>query len=233
MPMSLTFSTATSSPFNQRDNSREEWDCEHCDHSSDSTPIIIFVLGGPGAGKGTQCDLLSQRLSGVFHLSAGDLLREERMREESPFKELIETHIREGLIVPYEITIALLKQAMEKRMNTKDDNVVIKAFLIDGFPRNIKQGEEFERLIYPCKAMIFYECPDEELVHRILKRGETSGRIDDNREAIEKRLKTFRESTMAVFNHYEKKGKLKRISAIGSIDQVFSESRKFIEALLG
>lgn len=230
MPMSCSSQNNSHAHVKEQNNQYYHNEKNDNDYNC-STPMIIFVLGGPGAGKGTQCDLLSRRIPGIFHLSAGDLLREERMREQSPFKDLIEHYIKEGLIVPYEITISLLKQAMDKRMSIESDNAV-RAFLIDGFPRNVEQGEEFERIVYPCKAMIFYECSDEELIRRILKRGETSGRIDDNKEAIEKRLKTYRESTMAVFNHYAEKNKLKRISAVDSVEQVFSESSKFIKSLL-
>ena len=92
-----------------------------------SKPNILFVLGGPGAGKGTQCAKIVENF-GYVHLSAGDLLREERKAPGSQFGELIEHHITNGTIVPVEITCSLLERAMNK--SEKND------FLIDGFPRN-------------------------------------------------------------------------------------------------
>lgn len=108
-----------------------------------TTPVpdgcsVIFVLGGPGAGKGTQCTKLASKY-GIEHLSAGDLLREERNRAGSEVGDLINECIREGKIVPMHITIALLKKAMLARGG--------RSFLIDGFPRDISQGQEFERLV--------------------------------------------------------------------------------------
>ncbi len=100
---------------------------------------VIFFLGGPGAGKGTQCERLAKTFDYV-HLSAGDLLREERHRPGSQYGDLINHYIAEGLIVPMQITIGLLKNAMLKSGKSR--------FLIDGFPRDIAQGIEFERLVF-------------------------------------------------------------------------------------
>ncbi|KAF9146246.1 hypothetical protein BG015_011647, partial [Linnemannia schmuckeri] len=96
---------------------------------------VIFVLGGPGAGKGTQCANLVRDF-GFVHLSAGDLLREEQQRPGSQYGELIKTYIREGNIVPMEVTIALLENAMLASGQ--------KRFLIDGFPRKMDQALKFE-----------------------------------------------------------------------------------------
>jgi UMP-CMP kinase len=100
--------------------------------------VVIFVLGGPGAGKGTQCEKLGKKY-GFTHLSAGDLLREERHRPGSEVGDLINTYIREGKIVPMHITIGLLKMAMLASGKHH--------FLIDGFPRDVSQGMEFEKLV--------------------------------------------------------------------------------------
>lgn len=92
-------------------------------------PEVVFVLGGPGAGKGTLCRYIVERY-GYVHLSAGDLLREERTKPGSEYGELIETHIRNGTIVPVEITCSLIDRAMQTSENP------LCRFLIDGFPRN-------------------------------------------------------------------------------------------------
>lgn len=97
--------------------------------SATKIPEVVFVLGGPGAGKGTQCNNIVQKY-GYVHLSAGDLLREERTKPNSEFGELIESHILNGTIVPVEITCSLLDRAMQNSENPH------KKFMIDGFPRN-------------------------------------------------------------------------------------------------
>jgi UMP-CMP kinase len=106
--------------------------------SIDTEPAfeVTFVLGGPGAGKGTQCALITENY-GLCHLSAGDLLREER-NSGSKLADMINSYIKEGKIVPAEVTIRLLKQAMEKSGKTK--------FLIDGFPRNVENLSEWLRV---------------------------------------------------------------------------------------
>ncbi|KAJ3103456.1 bifunctional uridylate/adenylate kinase [Phlyctochytrium bullatum] len=181
---------------------------------------VIFVLGGPGAGKGTQCANLV-RDYGFVHLSAGDLLREERNRKGSPYGELINTYIREGQIVPYEITIRLLHAAMLKSTS--------KRFLIDGFPRAMDQAEAFEREVCQNKLVLYFECPEEEMLKRLLKRGETSGRIDDNIESIKKRFATFRDTSYPVIAHYDKLGKVKKVSCLNSVDGVYNETKRIFD----
>jgi UMP-CMP kinase len=183
----------------------------------DST--IIFVLGGPGAGKGTQCANLVRDF-GFKHLSAGDLLRAERERPGSKYGDLINNYIKEGQIVPMEITIALLEKAMVESGTRK--------FLIDGFPRKMDQALEFERTICESTAVLYFECPDEEMLKRLLKRGETSGRVDDNEESIKKRFKTFHETSFPVIEFYEKLGKVKKISCLNSPDGVYSEVKNIL-----
>lgn len=90
---------------------------------------VLFILGGPGAGKGTLCRYIMEKY-GYVHLSAGDLLREERMKPDSKYGKLIENYIKNGLIVPVAITCNLLDQAMQNSISPQ------KRFLIDGFPRN-------------------------------------------------------------------------------------------------
>ncbi|KAI8915632.1 hypothetical protein EDD86DRAFT_196494 [Gorgonomyces haynaldii] len=180
---------------------------------------VIFVLGGPGAGKGTQCSKLVKDL-GFVHLSAGDLLRAERQREGSPYGELINQYIKDGLIVPMEITIALLHQAMKSSPSER--------FLIDGFPRKMDQALKFEEAVCESKFTLFFDCPEEEMLKRLLKRGETSGRVDDNIESIKKRFQTFRETSYPVIEYYEKLGKVHTVSCVKPIDEVYEETKKVI-----
>lgn len=121
-------------------------------------------------GKGTQCGNVV-RDYGYVHLSAGDLLRAERERPGSEFGELIEQYIRDGLIVPMEITVKLLQQAMDRHAaDTK--------FLVDGFPRKMDQAIEFERVICPSAMVLYFDCTEDTMLTRLMKRSETSGRAD-------------------------------------------------------
>ncbi|EEP82921.1 uridylate kinase [Uncinocarpus reesii 1704] len=194
---------------------------------------VVFVLGGPGSGKGTQSANLV-RDYGFSHLSAGDLLRAEQNREGSKYGELIRHYIREGLIVPMEITVALLSNAMADILEERRAQNTLRAgvpsrFLIDGFPRKMDQAVFFEETVVPSVATLFLSCPEEVMLNRLLKRGETSGRADDNIESIHKRFRVFIDQSMPVVEHYEKEGKVMTVSSVGTIDEVYSGVKKEIE----
>ncbi|KAK7495910.1 hypothetical protein BaRGS_00012900 [Batillaria attramentaria] len=186
---------------------------------------VIFVLGGPGAGKGTQCEKIEKEF-GYVHLSAGDLLRAERQKTDSEFREEIETHIRNGSIVPVEITCTLLRQAMEKSQKQN--------FLIDGFPRNKDNLDGWNHVmnsVARVQRVIFFNCPEDVCVNRCLDRGKTSGRTDDNLESLKKRIQTYYESTMPIIEHYRKQNLVAEINANQTLDEVFSDVRKVFEEL--
>eukprot|EP00195_Chlamydomonas_chlamydogama_P001115 CAMPEP_0202920022 /NCGR_PEP_ID=MMETSP1392-20130828/76642_1 /ASSEMBLY_ACC=CAM_ASM_000868 /TAXON_ID=225041 /ORGANISM="Chlamydomonas chlamydogama, Strain SAG 11-48b" /LENGTH=381 /DNA_ID=CAMNT_0049613499 /DNA_START=89 /DNA_END=1230 /DNA_ORIENTATION=- len=183
---------------------------------------IVFVLGGPGSGKGTQCDRIKARYSGVVHLSAGDLLRAE-VASGSSVGQKCEALMKEGKLVPMHVTIVLLKNAMISSGGS--------FFLVDGFPRALDQAEEFEKSIMPCQTVLFFDCPEEEMEKRLLKRGETSGRSDDNAETIRKRFHTFINQSLPVKDHYSALGKCHVISAVAPPDQVFEEVVKVLDPI--
>jgi UMP-CMP kinase len=179
---------------------------------------VIFVLGGPGAGKGTQCaNLVSDY--GFKHLSAGDLLREEQNRVGSEFGQLIKDYIKEGEIVPMEVTIQLLENAMRTAMEKENK----KMFLIDGFPRKLDQAHAFERSVVPSKFTLFLSCGEEVMQQRLLKRGETSGRIDDNLESIKKRFRTFVETSMPVVDEFDSQGRVVKADAEQTPEEVYAD----------
>lgn len=183
--------------------------------------LVIFVLGGPGAGKGTQCANLV-RDYGFKHLSAGDLLREEQDRPGSKYGEMIKTFIVEGTIVPQEVTITLLENAIKATI--KNDNN--RKFLIDGFPRKLDQAYKFEQMVVPSAFTLFFDCPENMMQERLLKRGETSGRSDDNLASVKKRFKTFENDTMPVVDMFEKQDKVLRIGATSSPKEVYASVQK-------
>ncbi|KAJ0502580.1 putative phosphotransferase with a phosphate group as acceptor [Helianthus annuus] len=177
---------------------------------SEKNPKIVFVLGGPGSGKGTQCANIVEHF-GYTHLSAGDLLRAEA-QSGSKNGTMIENMMSEGVIVPSEITIKLLEKAMLENENDK--------FLIDGFPRNEENRAAFESItgIEP-EFVLFFDCSEEEMERRLLTRNQ--GRVDDNIDTIRKRFKVFLESSLDVINYYNSKGKVKKIDAGKPAGEVF------------
>ncbi|KAK4698068.1 adenylate kinase, partial [Lecanoromycetidae sp. Uapishka_2] len=158
--------------------------------SPDQTSVI-FVLGGPGAGKGTQCAKLVEDY-GFTHLSAGDLLRAEQDREGSEFGDMIKEHIKDGKIVPMEVTVQLLENAIGDVEKGRG------RFLID----------------------------EDVMTERLINRGKTSGRTDDNAESIKKRFKTFVETSMPVVEYFEKEDKVVKIKAVKKPDEIYDEVKK-------
>jgi len=192
--------------------------------SKSSNPVVMFVLGGPGAGKGTQCANLVRDYNYV-HLSAGDLLRAER-QSKSKDGDLIEHYIREGMIVPVEITVKLLEKAMQQYENGK--------FLIDGFPRNTNNLDGWESEMkgkVDLKGVLFFDCPEDVCVERIVERGKSSGRVDDNIESLRKRFKTFYNETMPIVQHYERQSMVFKINAIAEPSEVYQDVRMVIDKL--
>jgi len=178
--------------------------------------VVVYILGGPGAGKGTQSANLV-RDYGFVHLSAGDLLREEQNDEGSKYGQLIKDYIKDGLIVPMEITVKLLENAMRSKMDSNGTG----KFLIDGFPRKMDQAIFFEESVCPSRCTLFLDCPEDVMRERLLNRGKTSGRSDDNEESIVKRFKTFVETSMPVVDHFEEENKVIKVSATGTEGEVY------------
>jgi len=195
---------------------------------------VIYVLGGPGAGKGTQCARLVQEF-GFCHLSAGDLLRAEQNRQGSQYGELIRTCIKEGQVVPMEITVKLLENAMTAviRENRPGDGWTDGKgrFLIDGFPRKMDQALKFDEEVCLPSLVLFYTTTEEIMLKRLLKRGETSGREDDNPETIKKRFQTYNDTTMPVIDYYTKQGKVAELDSSESIEEVHAKGCAIIKGL--
>eukprot|EP00434_Breviolum_minutum_P015364 symbB.v1.2.013539.t2/scaffold961.1/size148688/11 len=173
-------------------------------------PSVIFVLGGPGAGKGTQCTRIAANF-GFQHLSAGDLLREERKRPGSELGELIENHIKEGKLVPVSIVVQLLQKAMEDR-GWEDGKSA----------ENLRGWNEVLGTKVDVKCCLFFDCSEEVMEARLLERGKTSGRADDNLESIRKRFATYKEESLPVVEMFSSEGLLRRISAEQNLDEVWS-----------
>jgi len=196
------------------------WQMVEKQRSKKSKFSVVFVLGGPGSGKGTNCTKIVEKF-GYAHLSAGDLLREER-NSGSKLAEMINNKIKEGLIVPAAVTVGLLHKAMIKSGSQK--------FLVDGFPRdpdNLSCWEE--KMAEHCNVefLLYLECPEEEMMKRLLERGKTSGRNDDNAESIRKRFKTYITSTQPIIDHFRQLGKVREVNSNRDHDSVFTDVCKF------
>jgi adenylate kinase len=187
-------------------------------------PKVFFIIGGPGCGKGTQCERLVDAF-GLSHLSSGDLLRDEVASGSALGKSLEET-MRNGQLVPLETVLTLIRNAMVKLTLKKS-----KGFLIDGYPREVRQGTLFESTVKPCDAVVYFKTSDETMTARLLNRAKTSGRVDDNAETIKKRLVTFNQSTKPVVDHYKVKNMLIEIPAEGDVDEVSMATLKQVNKI--
>ena len=202
------------------------------DNNDDPKLQVVFVLGGPGSGKGTQCELLSQRLSGPWvHLSAGDLLRAERKKaDSSELGALIESKISNGELVPSYVTCKLIQGAVEGYRRTKG----VTKFLVDGYPRGIENKNVWEEQVTNATVefVLFLECPEEIMTGRLLERGQTSGRVDDaNIDVIRKRFRTYQQETAPIVEAYEKMGKVVRVQADRPVEDVYQKTAEAFSSL--
>jgi len=184
---------------------------------------VVFVLGAPGTGKGTQCSSLVTNLSDEkwTHLSAGDLLREARDTGTGELADLIRSRMQAGAIVPSEVTVRLLTSAMSK----SHDATGSRRFLIDGFPRSRENLEAWTTAcgtVHTVKFVLNFECPEEVLVGRLLERGKDSGRSDDTIEVIRRRFKTHVESCVPILESMRESGTVVRtIDSARSVEKVY------------
>lgn len=192
----------------------------HCDPRLPCpAPNVVFVLGGPGAGKGTMCELAESQL-GWTHLSTGDLLRKEREKGGSTAATIGE-FIAAGKLVPNEIVVTLLKDAMENVTRTTGRN----NFLLDGFPRSLNNLDAWYEIFgreAELPKMLYFECPYEVLEKRILGRAKFSGRSDDNVESMKLRFDTFKAETLPTVELFKTKGKCADIDTSQDRETVYS-----------
>lgn len=181
----------------------------HCDPREPCPPPnVVFVLGGPGAGKGTMCELAESQL-GWTHLSTGDLLRAKR-EAGGPMAEVIEKHIAVGQLAPDDIVVKLLAEEMERVTRTTGRT----NFLLDGFPRSLSNMEAWYGIFgreAELPKMLYFECPYDVLEKRILGRAKYSGRGDDNIEVVKIRFDTFKAETLPTVDFFKSKDKCAEI----------------------
>ena len=191
--------------------------------------LNIIICGAPGSGKGTQSALIKDKYN-LLHLSTGDLLRAE-IATKSDLGRVAESYIANGQLVPDSMIIDILDKAISEREAAATYNGLI----LDGFPRTVAQAEALEGLLKKhgkeLSVLLDLAVDEAELVDRLIKRGQTSGRSDDNLETIKKRLDVYHEKTEPVNDYYKKQGKYVAIPGMGSIDEIFGRICEAIEKL--
>lgn len=178
----------------------------------------IILFGPPGSGKGTQSQKLIEKY-GLKHLSTGDLLRSEITRQ-TPLGLEAKNFIDKGQLVPDEVVIGMISTALET-------NPDVAGFLFDGFPRTAAQAEALDKLLQLKKTaiavMLALDVSEEELVKRLLNRGQSSGRSDDTDEKIiRSRIEEYESKTRAVAGYYAKAEKVVDIKGEGSVEEIFA-----------
>lgn len=180
--------------------------------------LNIVIFGAPGSGKGTQSDKLIEHYK-LFHISTGDVLR-DNIKRGTELGKIAKGFIVQGQLVPDELIIDILAQVLDENKDKATEGVIF-----DGFPRTIPQAEALEHLLADrgtqIDAVVGLEVPEEELIKRILLRGQMSGRSDDNEETARKRLETYHNQTSPLKAYYEEQGKYRAINGLGTIDGIF------------
>ncbi|MBK8489533.1 MAG: adenylate kinase [Saprospirales bacterium] len=189
--------------------------------------INLILFGPPGSGKGTQAVTLAEKY-GLIHISTGDLFRYE-MSNDTPLGLQAKSYMQKGELVPDEVTIGMLRNKVEAHPKSN-------GFIFDGFPRTVAQAKALDAMLtdktQEVSALIALEVDDDEIVARILNRGKTSSRADDNDESIiRNRINVYNRETTPVFDYYAQTGKTKRINGIGSIEDIFDRLRQEIDQL--
>ncbi|MGL5786544.1 MAG: adenylate kinase [Bacteroidales bacterium] len=188
--------------------------------------LNIVIFGAPGSGKGTQSDLIKEKY-GLFHISTGDVLRSE-IKNGTELGKIAEGYISKGQLVPDQLIIDMLASVL-------DANKGVKGVIFDGFPRTIAQAVALDEMLKErntaVSGVVALEVAEDELITRLLKRGEISGRSDDNMETIKSRLDVYNNQTSPLIDHYKASGKYIGIQGMGSIDDIFGRISEAIDKL--
>lgn len=188
--------------------------------------LNIVLFGPPGAGKGTQSEKLIKHYN-LLHISTGDLFR-KHLGEGSALGKKAKGYMDEGKLVPDQLVVDMVDDKLKEGHDAS-------GIIFDGFPRTIPQAEALDQLLesknIPIAATVMLDVPDEELIKRLLERGKTSGRTDDqDRSKIETRLEVYKGETLPVANYYQEQHKLAEVNGVGAIDDIFQRICKQIDA---
>ena len=181
----------------------------------------IVIFGAPGSGKGTQSDLMIEHY-GLGHISTGDVLRAE-IKKGTELGKTAQSYIDKGNLIPDELMISILANVYDSFGRGH------KGVIFDGFPRTIPQAEALKKMLDErgdkVAAMIELDVPEDELMTRLIKRGQDSGRADDNEETIKKRLVVYHSQTQPLIEWYH------HINGFGTLERIFGDIQKVIDNL--
>lgn len=175
----------------------------------------LLFMGPPGAGKGTQAELLAEKLSAA-HVSTGEIFR-ANVAEQTELGQTAQRYMEAGEYVPDEVTNAMVRDRL-----AQDDASA--GFILDGYPRTLDQVETLDAILddlgLPLNGVVSLEVESEELIQRLLKRAETSGRADDTEEVIRRRQEVYVEETSPLLDVYAARGLLLKVDGVGDVDQI-------------
>ena len=179
----------------------------------------IVIFGAPGSGKGTQSDKMIAKY-GLEHISTGDVLRNE-IKNGTPLGKTAKEYIDNGQLIPDELMIDILANVYDSFGKEH------KGVIFDGFPRTIAQAEALKKMLaergHEVAAMIELDVPEEELMKRLVLRGQQSGRTDDNEETIKKRLGVYHNQTAPLIEWYKTENIHNHIDGLGELERIFAD----------
>ncbi len=185
----------------------------------------IVIFGAPGSGKGTQSDLLIQHY-GLGHISTGDVLRNE-IQKGTELGKTAQRIIDKGNLIPDDLMISILAKVYDSYGRGH------KGVIFDGFPRTIPQAEALKKMLEErtdkVAAMIELDVPEEELMRRLILRGQQSGRADDNEDTIKKRLVVYHSQTQPLIEWYKKEGLHHYVNGSGTLERIFADIQKIVD----
>ena len=187
----------------------------------------IVIFGAPGSGKGTQSEKMIEKY-GLGHISTGDVLRDQ-IKRGTELGKTAKGYIDNGQLIPDDLMVSILADVYDSFGKEH------KGVIFDGFPRTIPQAQALKDMLakrrHKVAAMIELDVPEDELMKRLIKRGQESGRSDDNEETIKKRLTVYHNQTSPLIEWYEKEGIHHHINGLGELDRIFGDICAVIDAL--
>ncbi|MBO5795761.1 MAG: adenylate kinase [Bacteroides sp.] len=185
--------------------------------------LNIVIFGAPGSGKGTQSERIVAKY-GINHISTGDVLRAE-IKNNTELGKIAKGYIDQGQLIPDELIIDILAKTLDSFEDSK-------GVIFDGFPRTIPQAEALKKVLaergQSVSIMLDLDVPEDELMTRLIKRGQESGRADDNEETIKKRLVVYHSQTAPLIDWYKAEGQYCHINGLGTMEGIFEEICKAI-----
>ena len=188
--------------------------------------LNIVIFGAPGSGKGTQSEFIVEKY-GINHVSTGDVLRGE-MKNGTELGKIAKGYMDEGKLLPDDLIVDMLASKLDSFEGSK-------GVIFDGFPRTIAQAEALKKMLaargQEVSVMLDLEVPEDELMVRLIKRGQETGRADDNEETIKNRLVVYHSQTAPVIEWYKNDGKYQHIDGVGSMERIFADICAAIDGL--